>query len=57
MTTATKLSVAHPFAQVLDHLGSSAPTFAASVLADITGFVQAHPERLTSLTFVCSPHP
>jgi hypothetical protein len=57
MTRATKLSVAHPLAQVFDHLGSSMPTFAASVLADITGFVQAHPERLTSLTFVCSPRP
>ena len=58
MTTATELSVTDRLAQVLDHLGIERAHFAASMLADITGFVQAHPERIASLTLVCqSAHP
>ena len=57
MTTATELSVADPLAQVLDHLGIERAHFAASMLVDITGFVQAHPERIVSLTLVCPPRP
>jgi hypothetical protein len=57
MTTATELSVTDRLAQVLDHLGIERAHFAASMLADITGFVQAHPERIASLTLVCQPAP
>ena len=55
MTTETNLSVAHRLTQVLDHLGIQRAHFAASMLADITGFAQAHPERIASLTLVCPP--
>ena len=54
MTTAD-LSVADRLAHVLDHLGIERAHFAASMLADVTGFVQAHPERTASLTLVCPP--
>ena len=55
MTTAADLSVADRLAQVLDHLGIERAHFAASMLADVTGFAQAHPERIASLTLVCPP--
>jgi hypothetical protein len=55
MTMATDLSVADRLAQVLDHLGIEHAHFAASMLADVTGFVQAHPGRIASLTLVCPP--
>ena len=55
MTTAAELSVAHRLAQVLDHLSIERAHFAASMLADVAGFVQAHPERIASLTLVCPP--
>jgi len=55
MTTAAELSIADRLAQVLDHLGIERAHFAASMLADITGFAQAHPERIASLTLVCPP--
>ena len=53
--TAADLSVADRLAQVLDHLGIERAHFAASMLADVTGFAQAHPERIASLTLVCPP--
>jgi hypothetical protein len=49
------LSVADRLVQVLDHLGIESAHFAASMLADITGLVQAHPERIASLMLVCPP--
>jgi SAM-dependent methyltransferase len=55
MTAAADLSVADRLAQVLDHLGIDRAHFAASMLADVTGFAQAHPERIASLTLVCPP--
>ncbi len=55
MTTAAGTSVAERLAQVLQHLGIERAHFAASLPADITGFVQAYPERLASLTLVCPP--
>ena len=55
MTTEADLPLADRLAQVLDHLGIERAHFAASMLADITGFVQAHPERMASLTLVCPP--
>jgi SAM-dependent methyltransferase len=55
MTTAAELSVADRLAQVLDHLGIKRAHFAASMLADVGGFAQAHPERIASLTLVCPP--
>ena len=55
MTTGADLSVADRLAQVLRHVGIERAHLAASVQADITGFVQAHPERIASLTLVCPP--
>jgi len=55
MTTAADLSVASRLVQVLDHLGIERAHFAASMLADVTGFAEAHPERIASLTLVCPP--
>jgi SAM-dependent methyltransferase len=55
MTSGTELSVAGRLAQVLDHLGIERAHFAGSMLADITGFAQAHPKRVASLTLVCPP--
>jgi SAM-dependent methyltransferase len=49
------LSVADRLARVLDHLGIERAHFAAAMLADVTGFVQTHPERIASLTLVCPP--
>jgi hypothetical protein len=46
MTTATDLSVSDRLLQVLDHLGIERAHFAASMMPDITGFAQAHPERI-----------
>jgi hypothetical protein len=40
---------------VLHHLGIEHAHFAASMLADVTGFAQAHSERIASLTLVCPP--
>jgi ubiquinone/menaquinone biosynthesis C-methylase UbiE len=53
--TAEDLSVASRLAQVLDYARIERAHFAASMLADVTGFVQAHPERVASLTLVCPP--
>jgi SAM-dependent methyltransferase len=55
MTTGADLSVAERLAQVLHHLGIERAHFAASMLADVTGFAQAHPERIASLTLICPP--
>jgi SAM-dependent methyltransferase len=54
-TAAAELSVADRLVQVLDHLSIDRAHFAASMLADVTGFAQAHPERIASLTLVCPP--
>ena len=54
MTTEANLSVADRLSQVLDHLGIERAHFAASMLADVTGFVQAR-ERIASLTLICPP--
>jgi SAM-dependent methyltransferase len=51
----TELSVADRLMQLLDHLGIERAHFAASMLADVIGFVKAHPERIASLTLVCPP--
>jgi pimeloyl-ACP methyl ester carboxylesterase len=53
--TITELSVADRLVRALDHLGIERAHFAASMLADVTGFAQAHPERIASLTLVCPP--
>jgi SAM-dependent methyltransferase len=55
MTTEADLSVADRLAKVFDHLGIERAHFAASMLADVTGFAKAHPERIASLTLVCPP--
>ena len=55
MTTEADLSVADRLLQVLDHLGIERAHFAASMLADVTGFAEAHPERIASLTLLCPP--
>jgi len=54
MTTAD-LSLADRLTQVLDRLGIERAHFAGSMLADVTGFAQAHSERIASLTLVCPP--
>jgi len=51
--SAPDLSVADRLVQLLDYLGIA--HFAASMLADVTGFAQAHPERIASVTLVCPP--
>ena len=51
----TDLSIADRLSQVLDHLGIDRAHFAASMLADVMGFAQTHPERIASLTLVCPP--
>jgi pimeloyl-ACP methyl ester carboxylesterase len=53
--TTTDLSAADRLTQVLDHLTIERAHFAASMLADVAGFAQAHPERIASLTLVCPP--
>ena len=53
--SAADLSVADRLTQVLDHLRIERAHFAGSMLADVTGFAQAHPERIASLTLVCPP--
>ena len=53
--SAPDLSVADRLVQLLDHLGIDRAHFAASMLADVTGFAQAHPERIASVTLVCPP--
>lgn len=55
MTTEADLSVADRLARVLDHLGIERAHFAVSMLADVAGFSQAHPDRIASLTLVCPP--
>lgn len=55
MTTKADISVADRLVEVLDHLGIERAHFAASMLADVTGLVQAHPERIASLTLICPP--
>jgi ubiquinone/menaquinone biosynthesis C-methylase UbiE len=55
VTTSPDLSVAERLVQLLDRLGIERAHFAASMLADVTGFVQAHPERIASLTLLCPP--
>jgi SAM-dependent methyltransferase len=55
MTTAADLSVADRLLRVLDHLGIERAHFAGSMLADVTGFAQIHPDRVASLSLVCPP--
>lgn len=55
MTTQADLSVTDRLSQVLDHLGIERAHFAASMLADVAGFAQAHSERISSLTLICPP--
>ena len=56
MTTGADLSVVRPSGTgILHHVRIERTDFAASMLADITGFVQAYPERIASLTLVCPP--
>jgi hypothetical protein len=55
LTTKADISVADRLVKVLDHLGIERAHFAASMLADVTGLVQAHPERIASLTLICPP--
>src|SRR5262245_5069820 len=51
----TELSVADRLVQLLDHLGIERAHFAARMLADVTSFLEAHPERIATLTLVCPP--
>jgi SAM-dependent methyltransferase len=53
--TEVYLSVVDRLVRVLDHLSIERAHFAASMLADVAGFAQAHPERIASLTLVCPP--
>jgi SAM-dependent methyltransferase len=53
--SAADVSVADRLVDVLDHLSIERADFAASMLADVAGFAQAHPERVVSLTLVCPP--
>ncbi len=55
MTTEANIAVADRLAQVLDHLAIERAHFAASMLADVTGFAEAYSERIASLTLVCPP--
>lgn len=55
MTNEVDLPMADRLAQVFDHLAIERAHFAASMLADVAGFAQAHPERIASLTLVCPP--
>ena len=55
MTRKVDLSVADGLSQLLDHLGIERAHFAASMLADVTGLAQAHPERIASMTLICPP--
>jgi SAM-dependent methyltransferase len=55
MTTEADLSVSDRLTQVLGHLKIERAHFAASMLADVSGFAQAHPDRIASLTLVCPP--
>jgi SAM-dependent methyltransferase len=55
MTTEADLSVADRLLRVLDHLGIERAHFAGSMLADVTGFAQIHPDRVASLSLVCPP--
>ena len=41
-------------AEFLDYLGIAAAHFAGRSLADLQGFIATHPERIASLTLVCS---
>jgi len=41
-------------AEFLDYLGIAAAHFAGRSLADLQGFIAIHPERIASLTLVCS---
>jgi pimeloyl-ACP methyl ester carboxylesterase len=55
---ATTAPIQHPpveacLAQLLDHLGIAGAHFAGRSLADVQGFIAAHPERIASLTLVC----
>jgi len=49
------LPVADRLVQLLDLLKIACAHFAASMMADVAGFAQAHPERVASLTLVCPP--
>jgi SAM-dependent methyltransferase len=40
-------------AELLDHLGMKSAHFAGRSLADLQGFIAAHPSRIASLTLVC----
>jgi len=55
MSKATSIALAERLTELLDRLGIARAHVAASMLADITGFAQAHPERIASLTLVCPP--
>jgi ubiquinone/menaquinone biosynthesis C-methylase UbiE len=55
MTTQSEPSAADRLVQLLDHLRIERAHFGGSMLADVTGFLQAHPERVGSLTLVCPP--
>ena len=44
MTTEANIAVADRLAQVLDHLAIERAHFAASMLADVTGFAEAYSE-------------
>lgn len=55
MATAANIPVADRLVRVLDHLGIGRAHFAASMLADVAGLIQAYPERVASLALVCPP--
>jgi SAM-dependent methyltransferase len=55
MANGVDLPIAERLAQVLDRLGIERAHFAGSMLADVAGFANAHPERIASLTLVCPP--
>lgn len=55
MATAANISVADRLVQVFDHLGIGRVHFAASMLADVAGLIQAYPERIASLALICPP--
>jgi hypothetical protein len=49
------ISVSERISHLLDSLRIERAHFAGSMLADIAGLAQTHPERIASLTLVCPP--
>ena len=53
MSTEANLPVGERIFQLLQNLGIEQAHFAAAIPGDVTGFLNAYPERIASLTLVC----